>query len=281
LRTDHIPVPSPPTSTEIDTIVWDFLLIADPVPRSSRYGSHAAASSLSKISAAAEEDSASWTALQTSELPKYSTTVLDLVVRVRCKLYVLVLYLRAKFRTSELRNFRTSELRNLCGCCLVLGLAAEVRVLAPADLARPVWRALRTSSPLRVLSPRKQPPPAGKVLGGRAAIVRSGAATTPRLRVAAAHERHPLPAAGAASGGLTPAAAEVAPPLQHRLAARRQLRGLRRHRGRGGGDDAAGAGVAAAAAECRSLVTLKKCRPDRPKSAGFRISDRSQPSRGG
>eukprot|EP01047_Picozoa_sp_COSAG01_P106941 COSAG01_NODE_36001_length_523_cov_21.356132_2_plen_74_part_01 len=32
--------------------------------------------------------------------------------------------------------------------------------------------------------------------GGRAAIVRSGAATTPRLRVAAAHERHPLPAAG-------------------------------------------------------------------------------------
>jgi hypothetical protein len=64
------------------------------------------------------------------------------------------------------------------------------------------------------------------------------AAPTPRLRVAAAHERHPLPAAGAASGGLTPAAAEVAPPLRHRLAARRQLRGLRRHRGRGGGDDA-------------------------------------------
>jgi hypothetical protein len=119
---------------------------------------------------------------------------------------------------------------------MVVGLAAEVRVLRPTNCARPVRRALRKSSPLRVLSPRKQPPPAGKVLSGRAAIVRSGAATTPRLRVAATHERHPLPAARAASGGLTPAAAKVAPPLRHRLAARRQLRGLRRHRGRGGGD---------------------------------------------
>ena len=71
----------------------------------------------------------------------------------------------------------------------------------------------------------------GKVVRRRAAIVRDTALAVPRLRAAAAKKAHLLPAAAAALGRLASMTAEVAPPLRHRLAARRQLRGLRRHCG--------------------------------------------------